>query len=116
MLWEEAEKDFKQNHGTVAKRYYALEKEISRKRQKGQKGKDSDEKDGFHSTLIQTKVFLNQSRKGKTKGVREKLSKFLMIFTTVARSLSSLTSLDPVIAQPAWSGACIILQVYLVPL
>ncbi|KAL3419808.1 hypothetical protein PVAG01_08306 [Phlyctema vagabunda] len=85
MLWDAAKKEFKRSHPHTAKDYYALEKSLSQKAGSRLEGKTTDDND-FYNTIVQTKA------------------------TT---SVSVIASLDPMIAQPAWSGACILLKLCL---
>jgi hypothetical protein len=63
---------------------------------------------------VRTKVFLNRSRKGKSPVVKKKISKFLTVLSKLATPIGALTAADPMIAQPAWSGACVLIQVRLI--
>lgn len=111
-LWEEAEKAFREAHKGTADKYNNLEKELRQRGLINGQIKRTDRNESFQYTLVKTKVFLNRSRKSRTPIVKKKISRFLMILSKSTTPLGAISAADPMIAQPVWSGVCILLQVF----
>lgn len=110
-LWINAEQKFRIKYDDEASKYDAVRRKVAYQKKDNIRRLHSDGFPGFQNTLAQTKVFLNRSRKGKEPRIREKIAKFLTILTQLTSPLSSLSGMDPMIAQPAWTGFCVVLTV-----
>lgn len=110
MLWSDAEEEFRASHPDIANIYDKFAKSLHPINFPPSKT-TSVEGHGFHNTLIQTRVFLNRSREGRGKPFWGKLTKFLTILKKLSPTVGAVAAIDPVIAAPAWNGACILLQV-----